>query len=302
MKKPTLTVGIPAYNEDANIAYLLKSLLRQKRNKFVLEKIIVASDASTDGTVSIVKNLRNKKILLIDNPHREGQGVRQNQIIKMVDSDILILLNADIIPVDLNLLDKMVNAVFNYNADMVSVKRIAIRPETFIERIIFASVLIKRSVFENYNNGLNVFTCTGVARAFSKRLYRRLKFKNSVGEDAYSYFYCIKNGYKYHFEKDTGVYYRLPANYKDHKKQSIRYFQSIKAMKKIFGSEWISTKYRVPLSLTIRQSAKIFLTMPAETIAYVFVVIFTKLGENIAPRPKVTWDISASSKVLSRKL
>ena len=49
--KPTVTVAISAYNEEGNINYFLKSVIKQKIKNFTLKKILVISDGSTDKTV-----------------------------------------------------------------------------------------------------------------------------------------------------------------------------------------------------------------------------------------------------------
>jgi len=59
--KKTLAIGIPAHNEEANIGFLIKALLEQESRLYVLTEIIVASDASTDKTVELVKALTTIK-------------------------------------------------------------------------------------------------------------------------------------------------------------------------------------------------------------------------------------------------
>ena len=51
MNTQSITIGIPAYNEEANIKYLLKLLLNQKIKNAAIHEVIVVSDGSTDGTV-----------------------------------------------------------------------------------------------------------------------------------------------------------------------------------------------------------------------------------------------------------
>ena len=46
MKNPSVTVAISALNEAQNIAAFLRSVLSQKEEGFVLEKIMVISDGS----------------------------------------------------------------------------------------------------------------------------------------------------------------------------------------------------------------------------------------------------------------
>ncbi|RLC37977.1 glycosyl transferase family 2, partial [Candidatus Falkowbacteria bacterium] len=79
----TVTVGIPAYNEADNIAYLLKDLLGQKQADFKLERIIVISDGSSDNTAEIAQKSGNKIIKVINGRIRKGVAMRLNQIISI---------------------------------------------------------------------------------------------------------------------------------------------------------------------------------------------------------------------------
>src|SRR5260221_14535412 len=105
MKKITVSVGIPAYNEEANIKNLLTSLLIQKRENFTLREIIIISDCSSDNTDSEVKRVKSKLVTLIRNPKRMGLAFGQNKIVKLFKGEILILLNADILISPTNFLD-----------------------------------------------------------------------------------------------------------------------------------------------------------------------------------------------------
>lgn len=91
------SIGIMAYNEEANIRNLLKELLKQKL-EFVNE-IVVVNDGSTDRTAEIVKKLlKNKKIKLINLKRRGGKVRAINEFLKKAKSDIIILESADTIP------------------------------------------------------------------------------------------------------------------------------------------------------------------------------------------------------------
>src|SRR3989344_8939516 len=85
MKLPILkkvSIGIPAYNEEANIKNLLTALLAQKQENFELLEIIVISDGSDDNTVEQAKSLASEKISVIDGKDRKGQAQRQNEIME----------------------------------------------------------------------------------------------------------------------------------------------------------------------------------------------------------------------------
>src|SRR3989344_6887678 len=103
----TVSIGMPAYNEEANIGYLLRDLLAQKTGKIKIEKIIVNSDGSTDKTASEVRKVKSKKIILINNKKRTGRAFRQNQMMRKTDSDVLVLIDADTLIKDKNFLEKI---------------------------------------------------------------------------------------------------------------------------------------------------------------------------------------------------
>src|SRR3989344_2537990 len=97
--KLSVIVAVPAFNEEVNVGHILKELLGQKQNNFVLKKVVVYSDASTDETASIVKKVRVKHpiVKLIEGKKRRGKLFRLNQIFKNCqNSDVVVVLDADV--------------------------------------------------------------------------------------------------------------------------------------------------------------------------------------------------------------
>jgi biofilm PGA synthesis N-glycosyltransferase PgaC len=95
-----ISIGITAYNEEANIAHLLKALLKQKTDKIRINEIIVVSSGSTDRTNAIVEGFmkNNSQIRLIKQNLRKGKASAINEFIKSASNDILVLESADTIP------------------------------------------------------------------------------------------------------------------------------------------------------------------------------------------------------------
>jgi len=81
--KSTLTIGIPAYNEEANIGLLLNDITLQKNRNYILKEIIVVSDGSTDSTVKKVEQASIQSIKLIINKKRTGLANVQNPLQKL---------------------------------------------------------------------------------------------------------------------------------------------------------------------------------------------------------------------------
>ena len=84
-----ITVGIPAYNEEKNIASIIIKL------KNIADTIIVCNDGSSDSTSEIAKKLG---AVVIDHPKNLGYGAGINSILKKskeLNSEILVTFDAD---------------------------------------------------------------------------------------------------------------------------------------------------------------------------------------------------------------
>ena len=84
-----LTIGIPAYNEEKNIARIIVKL------KKIADTIIVCNDGSNDATSEIANNLG---VVVIDHPKNLGYGASINTIFskaKELNSEILVTFDAD---------------------------------------------------------------------------------------------------------------------------------------------------------------------------------------------------------------
>src|SRR5690242_15451877 len=70
------SIGIMAYNEEANIAHLLKALLAQQTVHCDIKEIIVLASGCKDNTEGIVRAFchQHPHIKLIVQPRREGKA------------------------------------------------------------------------------------------------------------------------------------------------------------------------------------------------------------------------------------
>ena len=84
-----ITIGIPAYNEEKNIAKIIIKL------KKITDSIIVCDDGSSDMTSEIAKNLG---VIVISHKKNMGYGAAIRTIFEKsaeIDSDILVTFDAD---------------------------------------------------------------------------------------------------------------------------------------------------------------------------------------------------------------
>ncbi|HUV67634.1 MAG TPA: glycosyltransferase [Sedimentisphaerales bacterium] len=95
-----VSIGIMAYNEEANIGQLLRCLLEQQTSSYLIKEIIVVASGCTDNTESIVREFigQNQTIKLLVQPCREGKASAINLFLRHAQSDILVMESADTLP------------------------------------------------------------------------------------------------------------------------------------------------------------------------------------------------------------
>jgi glycosyltransferase involved in cell wall biosynthesis len=301
--KLKISIGIPAYNEQENIGALLNELIKQSEDTFIISEIIVISDQSTDDTDLIVKEFSktHKIVKLFRNHTRRGQALSQNRIIKKFDNDILVLLNADLLPKKKTFIKELIKPLSNNKAiGIVSAKLIPIPPDTFFERIIYFSVQIKTAIFESYKEGNNLFLCRGGARAFSKSFVKKLIFPKLINEDSYSYLTCIEKGFTFVYGEKAKMYIKLPITMHDHLNQSKRFAMNKEEMSHYFLKTLLDEQYFIPKIIVIKVLLEYLFANPFYYFSYIVVLVLTKiipLERKLSP----TWELSQSSKNLSHE-
>ncbi len=94
-KYPLLSIIIPNYNNNDYLEACLKSVLMQTYTDY---EIIIADDASTDGSQKIIKKWAKKflgKIKYILHPTNQGVSQNRHSAIKKAEGDYIITLDSD---------------------------------------------------------------------------------------------------------------------------------------------------------------------------------------------------------------
>lgn len=298
-KKIAITIGIPAYNEEKNIGFLLKALRMQKLDGLRVKEVIVVSDGSDDNTVNVITSTHTPYLKLLIRKTRQGINKNLNQIIRLATGDILVILNADVLPEGDNFLQQLSRPIIkDKTVGLVGGAVIAIPPKSIFEKIIYRSHELKVRIGEEINEGNNVYMCYGGNRALSRDFYSKLQFPDNCPEDAYSYFYCIQKGFKFVFQKGAKIKIRLPATFKDHAKQSIRFSAGKRKLEKFFGKALIDKAYQIPLKIYIESIFRFLLKDPFSTAAYILITMILRKSKP-QERFNSNWEVAKSTKSLS---
>ncbi|HEY5021999.1 MAG TPA: glycosyltransferase [Gemmatimonadaceae bacterium] len=92
---PFVSVVIPAYNEEKQIAGAIEALLAQDYAKERLQ-ILILSDASTDATDIIVRQYESRGVELLRMPRRGGKTMAENIAISRLRGEIIVNSDASI--------------------------------------------------------------------------------------------------------------------------------------------------------------------------------------------------------------
>ncbi len=293
-KVPTVSIGIPAYNEALNIEKLLKSLSSQVGTGFRISDIIVVSDGSTDSTVQIVNEIRSNVVKIIAGSSRLGKSARINQIIQEFKGDTLLLVDADVIIEDKYIISKIINSGNIKENGLISVNAMPYQPTNNFQKIMEYGTLLAKDISANWNKGKNYLSFRGCFLAIDRRLAKSINIDSKiVNNDAYIYLSALNKGYNPIYLDTAVVYFVSPKNFADYLKQSSRYKNSKKEMQKYFNTD-LKNEYKIPSLIMIKSLSKYMLSNPLKFLSYFSLYVMTqyKKEKNI----RSTWNIAMSTK------
>lgn len=86
---------MPVYNEKVFIKKAISAVLKTNIGK-LLKEIIVVDDGSNDGTVQILKTIKNRKVKIFFQNKNQGKGSAIRRGLKEITGDIVIIQDADL--------------------------------------------------------------------------------------------------------------------------------------------------------------------------------------------------------------
>lgn len=225
MIKKTISILIPALNEEKNILTLLESISAQKlSDDFIVNKIFVISDGSTDKTNEIVSEYEKKhrNVELVINEKRIGKISSVGKGFHLIDSDYLVMFDADI-QIKNDTIFELCRVIATKKYDLVAGNPVPNPSRSIFNVAEQASMLswhlvqaIKKTQPES------IYSAHGRILMLSKSLYKNIDVHelSTPGDDQFIYLQC-KGSFMY--APNAIVYYRLPGNIGDYLKQNVRF-------------------------------------------------------------------------------
>lgn len=223
-KTPTVSVVIPAYNEEKHIEKCLDSLMKLDYPKEKLD-IIVVDDGSTDSTYKKAKKYEKKGVRIFRKKN-SGKGAAMNHGIAKAKSEFLVTMDADshVTPGVL----KELLAYFDDPEVMAVTPAVKIAPSGVLikefQRIEYLMILFSRKLL-SYIDAVPV--TPGPFSIFRTKIFDKIGGfdENNLVEDQEIAMRIQANNYKIRSSVSTEstVYTEPPDNMKDLLKQRVRW-------------------------------------------------------------------------------
>lgn len=272
----TVTIAIPAHNEEKTIRLTLQQIVSQHQSNFILEKIIVACDGCTDSTAAVVREFSEifSSIEIIDDGKRYGKLGRLMQMAKMNESDIIIFFDADISIPDKTVIADLVQGFSDDSVGLVGGACLPVEGKTFFEKVVVATKYLWYDTRRTINHGYSIHNLNGPAMALSRELAAEINAPSHISaDDQYIYLYAEERNYSFRFVESAKVYYRVPSNIHDYLKQGARFLNGPADTVPVFGEHALAA-YTVPFMNKLMGIARSFVRNPFYLVmAIVFEIV-----------------------------
>lgn len=282
----TFAILVPALNEARTIGSLIDDILSQDLgDSLMLEKIVVVSDGSTDATNEIVatRAASDPRIQLIVNPRTLGQLQSENIGMRVVESDFLVMLDADVTlngPRTLrNLLEGFDRSVGLVGGDVVP----AGEDKTLTARVSRCGNMLSRNIQSRIGHGNSVYSAHGAILAMSRDLYSTIEIpvqrmeRQMVSEDQYLYLRCIEEDMRFVYRGDAEVLHRFPDSFADYVRKSARFVTSLSETVDFFEGRDLAGEYHIPLRIKVLAFAELLRQDPVGALAWTAYRFFVRM-------------------------
>lgn len=297
-KKISVTIGIPAHNEENNIYNLIDSLLKQETKVVSIEEIIVIlSGEYVDETSVELKEKYGEKITVIADEERTSKIDKINRVFRISKSDLITIIDGDIIIKNVDLIENIsIPFLENKNILLTTPKIEPLYTKNLLQKILNLSIETKYLVSEQWNNGDNYLKSNGRCLTYRKQFITNNPLPDVLGEDFYIYVKAKEENGVIKEVSESKIFYKLPNTMLDHIKQSSRFFYNKKSFTDSFAKDVIEEYGTIPLKLNIIILKSMLRDNVLYTFLYFCLLILSKTYSIFIQTSNSKWNISKSTK------
>ena len=260
---PSVSVIIPAYNEEKTIGKTVESILDSDYPKEKLE-VIVVDDGSKDETLRLARKFEKQGIKVF---HKEngGKGTALNYGIKRSKSEIIFTMDADTM-VNRASLKNMVRFFKNKDVMSVSPAIVTYEPKNLWQRIQHMEYLLGLFLRKAFSSINAIYVTPGAFSAYRKSFFTKFGYfdEKNITEDLEMALRIQFNHFIIENSPDSPVYTFVPEKFISLLKQRRRWYVGL--IKNILNYRKMFSKEYGDLGLFV---------MPIAWISIFFAVFFT---------------------------
>lgn len=295
-KTLSMTMGITTCFGAESILTTVKSI-RASRGVGKFRFIIVAD--SVPFSPSLKKKLKSYQVELIANKISGSQIKKQEQIIKMCRTDLIIFTQDDVLFAPDTI--AKIAAAFKRRPQttFISIANKAIESRSWLENAIGIGTEISQKIARNWNHGDNYLAVIGRVEAFrTDFIAKRFRFIDGlVSGDAYFYFENKRRGGRYQYLPAAKVYFKNPDNLAEHLRKSSRFQHSYRELSPYFDN--IEREYVIPKRAILKALVWQLWAKPISTLLYFSIYLYTRWSK-LKPKTALNplWEVDLSTKKL----
>ncbi|MEY4731904.1 MAG: hypothetical protein RL681_850 [Candidatus Parcubacteria bacterium] len=284
---PTVSVGITAHNEEANIHYLLRSIFSQ-RGDFVVEAVTVICDGCTDRTEEIAREFAkaHPNVHVISDGKRVGKTGRLNELYRMNTSDMLITLDADVEPEGEAVFQKLVEPFHDPRVAVVAGNLRPLPGQTFVEKLVVAKEAWWYEARKGFKGGHNIYASSGCCYALSRGFTKAFTFlPESIGDFEIIYLEALHQGKRFVFAKHACVRSREVSTWSELVSRARRFEHGDDLGPYGFTTD-VGAEYDIPAKEKLRGFLNVVRATPLYSIGALFLTVALKLIMRFGPKFK----------------
>lgn len=289
-----ITIGIPSYNEQANMDNLLRAVEKQAMREHEICEIIV-SDDSTDCTPDVVNDFaRNSRVnvTLVHHSGRRGGARAWNEIFDIASGDVVVLYDADVIP-DGNA-SMMLTSSIKDDVALCAANPLPLKRRGMAAR---ASTFNSSWLRQIRNVGLSQYTVMGRALSVRKDVARKITIPDIIAIDLYLQCKVLELGYGIDYRDDAVVWFKPASTMLDFTSQVARAVRGHREVKELVKK----VNLGLPMSTFVKEVVKEMFRDPAGVFALALSyaalpVYMARIGDDISSS---MWHVADSTKRFS---
>jgi biofilm PGA synthesis N-glycosyltransferase PgaC len=294
--KMKCSVGITAYNEEANIGQLLQAMLDQRLYGVEISEIIVVASGCRDRTMDIVQEYMDKepRIKLVVQECREGKTSAVNLFLQQAKEDICVLESGDTLPGE-DSVEKMVRMFEDPQVGMTGAQKVPVNaPQHMIGYLSHLRLKLEHQLCLEIPR-------TGELIAFRK-VFDRIP-PDVAMDEAFVEALIIKRGMQVRYAPDAVVFNMGPETLGDFVRQRRRNFAGHLYLKDKYSYKVSSLENSRVLRIALEEvwgAIRIIYTLAALAGIEAFSRLLGAYDYYIKREKHVVWDMAWTTKQVER--